>query len=248
MPILVIASIALQFFCLVHMVRSGRPYWWAFIIIIGSFLGSAVYLFTQVLPDYTNGLAAQRAVRRVKRAIDPTRERRRIEHQLAIADTIENRLRLARECMTLGDPMNAEALFERCLTGLHADDPNILLGLGQAQMLRGDAAAVRKTLERLIETNPEFRSADGHLLYARALEGVGEDLAAEHEYQVLVAGYPGEEARTRYGLLLEKLGRNAEAQKLFLESVARAQVAPRYYQQENREWIETAQSRLRANC
>src|SRR5690606_38484897 len=97
MPLLVIASIALQFFCIVHMIRSGRPYWWAFIIIIGSFLGSAVYIVTQVLPDLRYSYGAQRAVRRVKRAIDPQRERRRIEAELAVADTVTNRLRLARE-------------------------------------------------------------------------------------------------------------------------------------------------------
>lgn len=244
MPLLVIASIALQFFCIVHMIRSGRPYWWAFIIIIGSFLGSAVYIVTQVLPDLRYSYGAQRAVRRVKRAIDPQRERRRIEAELAVADTVTNRLRLARESLELGDPFNAERLFESCLTGMHRDEPDILLGLAQAQDLRGDHAAVRATLERLIKANPDYRSQDGHLLYAKALEGCGEDEAAAHEYAVLAVGFPGEEARVRYGQLLKRLGRPTEAQDFFRQTLARAKVAPRHYRETNREWIAVAEREL----
>ena len=54
MPVLLIASVLLQFVCLVHMVRSGRPYWWIWVIMIGSYLGVAVYFFTQMLPDLRN--------------------------------------------------------------------------------------------------------------------------------------------------------------------------------------------------
>ena len=241
MPILVIASIALQFFCLVHMARSGRPYWWAFIIIIGSFLGSAVYILTQVIPDLRYNVGAQRAVRRVQRAIDPERERRRIEAELAVADTVTNRLRLARECLELGDPFNAERLFESSLTGMHANEPDILLGLAQAQDMRGDHVAVRATLERLIEANPDYRSHDGHLLYAKALEGCGESEAAAKEYTVLAVGYPGEEARVRYGQLLHRMGREREAQDFFRQTLARVKVAPRHYREANREWIEIAE-------
>lgn len=245
MPVVVLASVALQFFCLVHMVRSGRPYWWAFIIIIGSFLGSAVYIVTQVLPDLQHHRGARRAVRSVQRALDPEREKRRIEAELARTDSIENRLRLARECLSLGDAVNAEALFASCLKGLHAQEPDILLGLAQAQFLRGDFAATRASLERLIQHNPDYRSADGHLLYARALEGLGDLASAEHEYQTLVLSFPGEEARLRYAQLLQRLRRPGDAEKLYREVIARSRVAPPHYREGNRDWIEQAEAGLR---
>ena len=244
MPILLVASIALQFFCLYHMVRSGRPYWWAFIIIIGSFLGSAVYIATQVLPELRRSPAARRALSQVQRAIDPERERRRIEAELAVADTVANRLRLARECLALGDPFNAERLFASCLTGLHANEPDILLGVAHAQELRGDHAAVRATIDRLIAANPDYHSHDGHLMYAKAIEGCGDLSAAAEEYAELAVGYPGEEARVRYGQLLLRLDRRAEAMDWFRQTVARAKVAPRHYRDSNRAWIQVAEQAL----
>jgi hypothetical protein len=244
MPLIFILSVALQFFCLVHMVRTGRPYWWLWVILIGSFLGCAVYVFTQVLPELRQSPQARRAVREIKRAIDPEREKKRIAAELEVADTVQNRLRLASECLALGDILNAEELYESCLKGPHATEPDIMLGLARAQFARGDAAAARKTLEALIAANPQYRSPDGHLLYARSLEGVGDLERALLEYQVLATGYPGEEGRARYALLLKRLNRLAEAQVVFKQMLARAKVAPRYYQREQREWIELAREQV----
>jgi hypothetical protein len=242
----VVLMLALQFFCLVHMVRTGRPYWWIWVILIGSFLGSAVYVFTQVLPDLRHDPRARRAVRGIQRAIDPERERKRIEAELEVADTVQNRLRLASECLALGDVLNAEELYQSCLKGPHATEPDIMLGLARAQFGRGDATAARKTLEALIAANPDYRSAEGHLLYARALEGAGDLERALLEYQVLAGGYPGEEGRARYALLLKRLNRLPEAQTVFKQMLARAKVAPRYYLREQREWIELAKEQLGA--
>ncbi len=45
----------------------------------------------------------------------------------------------------------------------------------------------------------------------------------------MVARYPGEEARARFGLLLEHLGQTARAQALFAEILASVKGAPGYY-------------------
>jgi hypothetical protein len=119
-----------------------------------------------------------------------------------------------------------------------------MLGLARAQFGRGDAAATRKTLEALIAANPDYRSSEGHLLYARALEGVGELDRALGEYRTLAEGYPGEEGRARYALLLKRLNRPVEAQTVFKQMLARAKIAPRYYQRDQREWIELAREQL----
>jgi hypothetical protein len=244
MSILIVAALALQLFCLVHMVRTGRPYWWGLVIFLGSVLGSLVYVITQVIPDLSHEPAARRAVQSVKRALDPEREKKRIAAELEVADTVQNRVRLAAECLALGDVLNAEELYQSCLKGPHATDPYIMLGLAQAQFARGDGAAARRTLEALIAANPDFKSSDGHLLYARALEAVGETAAALHEYENLVEGFPGEEARARYALLLKRVDRPVDAQAVFKLILARARVAPKYYQRAQREWLELAKEQL----
>ena len=39
------------------------------------------------------------------------------------------------------------------------------------------------------------------------------------QYEAVATRYPGEEARTRFALLLEKMGRGGEAQALFREVI-----------------------------
>lgn len=244
MPALFGLSVLLQFACLVHMVRTGRPYWWIWVILIGSFLGVAVYVVTQVIPDLGAHPGARRAVRRAQQAIDPERERRRVENELAVADTVANRVRLAEELLALGDAAGAESLFARSLKGPHATDPNLMLGLARAQAGRGAHSEARETLDRLIAANPDFQSSDGHLLYAGCLEALGENDKALAEYAVLAESYPGEEGRARYARLLARLGRGADAREVWGKMLARAKVAPRYYQKANRAFLDEARAGL----
>jgi hypothetical protein len=240
MPIAAAAIILIQVLLAIHVAKTGRQLYWIMIIVMLPLIGSAAYFFAEMLPELRNNPSARRAVRNVANTIDPAREKKKIEAQLAVADTVQNRLRLAREHLDLGDFLNAEELFQSSLRGPHATDPDIMLGLAQSQFGRGDAAATRKTLDALKAANPDYRSTDGHLLYARSLEALGDNDAAILEYQVLATSYPGEEGRARYALLLKRMNRGPEAQKVFADVLARAKIAPRYYQRANREWIELA--------
>lgn len=244
MPILIAASVLLQFFCLYHLVKTGRPYYWIWLILIGSFLGSAVYILTQVLPDLRNDPASRRLVRNVADKIDPERQRRRIAQQLDVADTVENRRKLAEECLRLGDHANAAELYQSVLKGIYATDPGFMLGLAQAQAGLHQYAAARDTLDALIKANPDFRSGDGHFLYARCLEELGEHARALEEYQALSTSFPGEEPRLRYGLLLKQCGREAEARHVFEDMLKRARVQPKYYRRKEKEFLDAAQKEL----
>ena len=105
-PILVL-SVLLQIACAVHVVRTGRPLYWIFILLVGSFLGIAVYLFAEVLPNLGNSPTARRAVRGVRNRIDPEHGKRRASRNLEIADTLDNRRRLAEQSMASGDYQQA---------------------------------------------------------------------------------------------------------------------------------------------
>lgn len=244
MPIFLIVSVLLQFFCLVHMVRTGRPHWWLWVIVMGSYLGVAVYVFTQVLPDLRNDPASRRLVRNVRDRIDPERQRRHIAQQLDVADTVDNRRRLAEESLRLGDYANAAELYQSVLKGIYATDPAFLLGLAQSQAGLQQYAAARDTLDALIKANPQFRSDDGHFLYARCLEELGEHQRALDEYEVLASSYPGEEPRLRYGLLLKQLQRPGEARRVFEDMLKRARAAPKYYRRKEQAFLDAAQREL----
>lgn len=237
---LFILSALLQIGCAIHVVRTGRPMYWIFLLLIGSYVAIAVYLFAEVLPGMGQSPAARRALRGARDRIDPERRKRQATQQLDVADTLDNRRRLAQESFDSGDYQQAAELYRSGLRGLYQTDPELMLGLARSQFALNLHADARKTLEALIAANPGFRSSDGHLLYARCLEALGEIPAAIREYETLVDSFPGEEARLRFGLLLKREGRTAQAAEMFNTTLKRSRVAPKYYQREQREWIDLA--------
>src|SRR5437879_3008176 len=102
--------------------------------------------------------------------MDPGREMRRYESETRVAGNVASRQRYAEELVRHQRHDEAIAQYREALTGLYEHDPNLMLGLAQAQFGKGDASAARATLDDLIRHNPDFRSPAGHLLYARALE------------------------------------------------------------------------------
>lgn len=242
-PVLLL-SVLLQITCAVHVVRTGRPMYWIFILLIGSYIGVAIYFFAEILPELRHSRGARRVVRGVQDRIDPEREKRQASRQLDLADTQANRMRLAEESLRSGDYRQAAELYQSSLKGLYRTDPVLMLGLAKAQFGLGQAAEARRTLDALIAANPDFRSSDGHLLYARAVEADGDIEAALHEYETLAQGFPGEEGRVRYALLLKKQGDAAKADEVFREVLKRADLSPKYYRREQQEWIGIAKREL----
>lgn len=244
MPVVVLLSLALQVGCAVHVVRSGRPLYWIWLILIGSYLAVVVYVLVAVLPDLRHDPRGRKAASKALQVIDPQRRRRELQRRLELSDTVDNRRRLAQECLDLGDYANAQELFRSLLVGMYATEPDFMLGLAQAQAGSGAYTEARHTLEALIAANPSYRSSEGHLLYARCLEELGETDAALEEYRVLADSYPGEEGRYRYGRLLGRHQRLAEARDVLEAQLRRAKLMPGYYRRKEQAWLKAARLEL----
>jgi hypothetical protein len=244
MPFVFLLSIALQIACAVHVVRSGRPLYWIWLILIGSYLAVAVYVLVAVIPDLRHDPRGRKAASKAWQAIDPQRRRRELQRQLELSNTVDNRRRLAEESLKLGDYANAQELYQGLLAGMYATEPDFMLGLAQSQAGLGDHAAARTTLEALIKANPGYKSSDGHLLYARCLEELGDTNAALEEYRVLADSYPGEEGRFRYGRLLARIQRHAEARDVLQAQLRRAELMPGYYRRKEQPWLKAARAEL----
>jgi hypothetical protein len=120
-----------------------------------------------------------------------------------------------------------------------------MLGLARAQFAAGRPAESRQTLDALIASNPQFRSIDGHILYARSLEGEGNLEKAAEEYEALVGYDAGAEARYRQALLLKQMGQTARARELFRKLVEDAELTSRYARQLQKEWLDLARRELK---
>ena len=99
---------------------------------------------------------------------------------------------------------------------------------------------------RLQKRWPDFQSAEGHLIYARALAEVGRVDEALDEFHAVAAYFPGAEARVRYGMLLRMVGRTAEARLVFNELLLQMKRAPKYLRDAQAEWLSIAEKQLSA--
>ena len=176
--------------------------------------------------------------------MDPGAALRRAEGEARVTGNVASRQRYAEELVRHARYDEAIGQYREALTGLYEHDPNLMLGLAQAQFGKGDAPGARATLDELIRRNPDFRSPSGHLLYARALEAEGDVAKALEEYRVLATSYPGAEAAVRYAQLLQTQGRRTEAQKVVTELLEQARIAPGHYRRAQRTWLEAAQRLL----
>ncbi len=241
---LLILSIIVQVALIIHVVKTGRNQIWIWVLALLSLPGAIAYIAVEVVPELFRSRTAQRAARGLRKAVDPARELRRYESEARVAGNVASRQRYAQELVHHQRYEEAIGQYREALSGLYEHDPNLMLGLAQAQFGKGDASAARATLDELIRRNPDFRSPAGHLLYARALEAEGNVPKALEEYAVLAPSYPGAEASVRYAQLLQAQGRRAEAQKVARELLEQARIAPGHYRRAQRPWLDAAQRLL----
>jgi hypothetical protein len=241
---LYILSLIVQAALIVHVIRTGRNSLWIWAIALIPVAGVLAYIAVEILPAAFGSSAARKAKAGMQRVIDPDRDLRQASAQVAISGNADARKRLGEQLFERGQYEQAIEAYQGGLTGIFEHDPTLLLGLARAQFAKGEHAKARETLDRLIAENPDFKSAEGHLLYARALEEEGKLEKAAQEYAVLEGSYPGAEARLRYGLLLKRLGRTDEARRVLHELIQSAQLAPRHYRRAQSEWLDWAAREL----
>ena len=244
MPFIAILLLLVQVLFGIHVIKTGRNLFWLWIILLIPGLGCLLYFLTQILPEMTHSRHIKRAGKGLIKTLDPQREIRQLQDELEMSDSIDNRMALADAYVNAGEPDAAIPLYERSLTGIHENDPDIIFKLAHAFFVSKDYQKAKEILDHLIADNPDYLSYDGHLLYAKTLEALHMTDDAIKEYEKLSDSYPGEEARVRYGLLLKETGNEARARELFKETLTRIKRAPKFYLKKEKHWIEIASENL----
>jgi len=204
------------------------------------------YLVMAIIPDFLNSHGARRFAGSVVKAADPGRDYREKKRQAELVGSVDSKRELAEESVKRGLYAEAVELYESAMQGpLGANDTTLLKGLGRARMLIGDGAAAESLFVKLKQVDPAAFDADAELDYARALALQGKNDEAVAQFEKVVSRYPGEEARARFGLLLESLGQDARAQGLFREILASVKGAPGYYRSRQREWTAIAKAHVK---
>jgi hypothetical protein len=231
---------------IVHCIRTGRNFLWVWVLLALPAVGSVAYLLVEIIPGLIKSQGTRRAVRGVSRALDPGQDLRRYQDEARMTGDVASRQRYADELLRQNQPVEAIEIYKQALTGLYEHDANVMLGLARAQFASRAFSESRATLDALIAHNPDFKSPDGHLLYARALEGEGNQTRALEEYAAVAAYYAGAEAKLRYAQMLRSIGRTDDARRVLKELLEHARVAPRHYRKMQQQWLADAQRELAA--
>jgi hypothetical protein len=239
-----ILSLLIQAALIIHVIRTGRNTLWIFAIGFLPYIGSLAYVIAEVLPELFGSRTGRRAKTGVQRMLDPNRDLRRAAAEVEISGNVDARRRLGEELYERGQLDQAVEVFRGGLKGIFEHDPTLLLGLAKAQFGNQDFAGARATLEGLLQHNPDFKSADAQLLYARTLEAQDALADAEREYALIAPGYPGAEARLRYALLLKRRGKLQEAQRVLKDLLDGAKLGPAHYRRAQSEWLDRARREL----
>ena len=215
MRVLYVLMAVIQFSFAFHAVKTGRGAMWVTLIIVFPLVGCLAYYFVEIFPQSREHRAVRKHVRDIAKALNPDGELKRRAEDLGISDSIENRTRLADECLERGMFDDAIRLYEACLEGPYANDAGILFGCARARFYNGDMKRAGEILAKLQQAHPKYKTDDVLLLRARVYEADEDIDRALEAYEALRNRYVGFEAKYRYAALLDRVGRHQEAQGLY---------------------------------
>lgn len=237
---LVYLSLALQVYFGIHAIKTGRPFVWVLVIILTSVIGCLAYVIIELMPEWWASRNGQQVKNAIGKKIDPEKNLKAAQTACERVDSLHNRIKLADEYFLLNRYQDAKELYAKSMTGVYAEDPQIMLGMAKAEFGLNNYAATIQVLDNLKAANPTFKSHDGHLLYARALENAGRIPEAIEEYQAMSSNHPTPEPACRLAQLYQSQGNKALATEVFRSVIKRSVSAGELFNEANKDWIKLA--------
>lgn len=243
MPIYV--TYFVQLLLIIHALKTGRDRYWIFILLFLPMVGGIAYLVVEIIPEFLGGVRGQRAKRGMQQLVDPGGDIRDCQRAWEQSPNAENGRRYAQALINAGRANDALEILKQARSGFFENDPTLLLLQGQAHFLNKEYEATLEALDRLKAENPEFRSPEGHLLYARALEDSGRRQEAIEAYSEVAGYFPGAEARYRLAAALKADGDTESAKAEWESMLNDARLAPAHFRKSQSDWLKASQQALR---
>jgi hypothetical protein len=212
MPIIGGVIFLLQLTVVYHAFKTGRPYYWIFVIMAFPVMGAVVYFLVEVLPGSRSERGLKKIGNDIVKALNPDRDMKRKAEELAICGSVENKLKMADELVERGMFDEAIALYKSAREGQYYFAPDLLYGFARARFFNGEYLEARKLLGELQEHAPRYYPQEVALMKARAAAKFGDRATARGEIETLLDNFVGLEARYRYAEILFEDGQAARAQ------------------------------------
>jgi hypothetical protein len=176
--------IALQAYCLYHLFKHRRPYYWAFLILFLSAIGCFIYIFTQVY----NKQDAQKITTEITHIINPTKKISDLEKKLQFSETYQNRVNLADAYLENKDYNNALPHYLETLDDSSQNDFYVISKLVEAYYLSENYNKVVLYAEKINE-RAEFKKSKTQFIYGLAQEKLGNFESAENNLRQIDIRY-----------------------------------------------------------
>ena len=238
-PFAVIAKLLwlVQLGMIVHVLKTGRPYWWVWILFAAPAIGGLAYALVELLPD----LHASGPTFSWKPRAWRIRE---LRAELEESDTVKLRLALAAELLAAQNPDEACATAEECLRGVFREDPHTLAAVACYRLEAGKASEALAGLENIKLEADRLLAANVAVLRGRALVEMGRHAEAQAALRSANGFFIGDEPRYFLAVSLQQSGSTAEARELWLDIQKRFRRASRGWRRSEKKWFKLSGERL----
>jgi hypothetical protein len=237
-PVVVLLQVA----CVVHVLKTGRPYWWIWIIFGFPLVGLLAYVFLEVRPSWRR-LDLPSLLWNFRSSADRIRilegwleESSTVKNRLALADELQNAGRYDRQCQVLSEG----------LRGAFADDAQLLMRLSQAHLEAGRPAEAEQILRKIAPPRSSDAQFQLAVLRARVLAGWGRQAEAEGLFQELIARKKSEAPRFYFAEFLLRTQRPEEAITLLKDILRQYRRGTPVWRYQERKWFYAARRALKS--
>ncbi|MBL4678158.1 MAG: tetratricopeptide repeat protein [Mucilaginibacter sp.] len=232
--------ILLQGFCVWHSFNRGTTQKWLWVIIILPVIGSAIYIYQEILSNRRVAVPKLN----VGAIVNPGGAIKKLEEQLKFTDTFNNRIQLADAYLAAGYTDKAIDLYTASLTGAFAENEHVIEQLMVAYNQQEEYEKVIPLAQKIYKT-PQFACSKAHVVYAMALEANGQLEQAEAEFKSIKGRYSNFEQRYQYGLFLVRQERYEDAEKMLTEMLDEQPHLSAVEKRSNRQWFGKAKEELK---
>jgi hypothetical protein len=225
-------SLLLMVVAIVHFIRRRPDTYWIFIIVFLGWIGAAVYIVVEVIPDAS--------LLRGSFQVFPRRRRiRELEGAIRDNPSAGNFEELGQLYLDDGDFGKARACYDRSIAQrTDSVDPFYRRGLAEIEL--GDFAAAVPDLQRAINSDPAYDFHRGIGLLAHAYAQTGKAENAADLFQKATAISTSSETYYNYALFLQAQGRTEEARQWVQKIIDKRATMPGYQKRRERGWFRKA--------
>lgn len=207
--------LALQGYCIYHLLKHRKQYYWIFLIVFIPVIGSIIYIITQVY----NRQDVKKVTSEITTVVNPTKRIKDLEKQLEFSESYQNRVNLADAYLENKDYDSAIPLYLESIEGNPTNDLYVKKQLIEAYFNIEDYNNV-VVYAKKIEKHPEFNKSRSQFIYGLALEKIGDFEQAEANLRAIDIRYSFYNERLILAKFLIDRNKEAEAKGILEEIIS----------------------------